>query len=779
MNPEHRPALGSPALRLAAFAALAALAGAQWMRLVEEPPTGRVALAVVALTAGAGLIALIAARHPRRVAGAAFGALAALGAIALGVLAIGVPARLIEPGGWGELGSEIGRGFSGLSGDVAYPYRGGNEWSRLVILAGLPVALGLAAALAFWPGGRSARARRTVPLVILAATFATGATVVAPERPLLWGFLLLLGIGAWLWLPSLGTRDAVAGAALVAVAGALALPLAGALDHDEPWIDFREWEFGRAEPTTFEWNHSYGPLDWPRHGTALAAMETDEPQYWKTAVLSEFDGTAWQRAEQSFGDRLELPTEVEGKSGAIGFAAPNARWIEQIGVTVGPMESEFVLGAGTLISVDELSNVLARPDGTTVMDGDPLEEGDTYSVSAYVPDPSVGRLRSAPDRYEPALARYTQLAVPDGPAAGGIGPTPPASRTSVQVPLRGAPTPAGDRAARRAIAASPYAETYELATRLTRDEPTAYDAARSIEQHFQSGFTYTEDPPPHRYPLRSFLFDERTGYCQQFSGAMALMLRMSGIPSRVVSGFSPGTPDPDDKDRYLVQDLDAHSWVEAYFPTIGWITFDPTPPSAPATGRTNDLSFDAGGLGLGGGDQGQNRRKGFTPPETRPDVAASSAAFPVWTLPAGIGILGLIVLAAAVAITTIRRFRYSRLSPAAAADAHLRELPLALNRLGWPIKTNETLLALDRRLARYRKEAAAHYVAKLRAGRFSPTNDGTPTLTDRRALRDDLVGRNGLRSRLSGLLALPPGGPSDSCSGATAPRPPSPPSDEG
>ncbi|MGH2962990.1 MAG: transglutaminaseTgpA domain-containing protein, partial [Solirubrobacterales bacterium] len=514
----------------------------------------------------------------------------------LGLLAIGVPARLIQPGGWDELGSEIGRGFSGLNGDIAYPYRGANEWSRLVILAGLPLALGLAAALAFWPGGRSPRARRTVPLVVLAATFAVGATVVAPEQPLLWGFLLLLAIGAWLWLPSVGTRDAIAGAVLVAVAGALALPLAGALDHDEPWIDFREWELGRADPTTFEWNHSYGPLDWPRHGTALAAMETDNPQYWKTAVLSEFDGTAWQRTEQAFGDRLELPMEVEGESGAIGFEAPNARWLEQIGVTVGPMESEFVLGAGALISVDGLENVLSRPDGTTVTDGDPLEEGDTYSITAYAPDPSARRLRGVPDRYEPALARYTQLTIPGRAPAQGPESTALAPRTDVQIPLRGAPTPPGDRAARQTIAASPYADTYELATRLTR-EPTAYDAARSIEQHFQSGFTYTEDPPSNRNPLSAFLFEGRLGYCQQFSGAMALMLRMSGIPSRVVSGFSPGTPDPDDKDRYLVQDLDAHSWVEAYFPTIGWVSFDPTPASAPAAGRTAAASLDAGGLG--------------------------------------------------------------------------------------------------------------------------------------------------------------------------------------
>ena len=62
---------------------------------------------------------------------------------------------------------------------------------------------------------------------------------------------------------------------------------------------------------------------------------------------------------------------------------------------------------------------------------------------------------------------------------------------------------------------------------------------------------------------------------------MALMLRMSGIPARVVSGFSPGSFNRD-TGEYRVRDLDAHSWVEVYFPDIGWVTFDPTPAAAPA-----------------------------------------------------------------------------------------------------------------------------------------------------------------------------------------------------
>jgi transglutaminase-like putative cysteine protease len=574
-----------------------------------------------------------------------------------------------------------------------------------------------------------------------------------------WGVLLLVGIGAWLWLPSLPTRDAIAGTALVAVAGLLALPIAGAIDSEEPWIDFREWEFGRSKPSTFDWNHSYDPLDWPRDGTVLAAMESDRPQYWRTAVLDEFDGVRWQRPEQSFGERLELPNAVEGDATEGSLAGLNRKWLEEVDVTVGPMESEFVLGAGAVVSADGLDSVLNLPNGTAVTGDEPLEEGDSYSVLSYAPDPSVRQLRAAPTDYSPSLARYTELTVPGRPIAEGNQFVDPAAQTSVEVPLRG--TSGGSRAASRELADSPYAGAYRLAQRLTADEPTAFDATKAIERHFQTGFTYTENPPEHRVPLAGFLSTSRSGYCQQFSGAMALMLRMLGIPSRVVSGFSPGTADPDDEDRYLVEDLDAHSWVEAYFPKIGWVTFDPTPSGgAPATGRLDDSEIDSVGATTPSGNDPDNlRRKGFTPGEgTTVAPVAESSTFPLW-IPAAIGIAGLLALAALAAITAVRRFRYSRLSPVAAAEAHLRELPLALTRLGWPYSPSDTLLDLEDVLLRHGKRTAPRYIAKLRTGRFAATHDGTPTLAERRALRDDLTASDGVRSRLRGLLALPPGGP--------------------
>jgi hypothetical protein len=83
-----------------------------------------------------------------------------------------------------------------------------------------------------------------------------------------------------------------------------------------------------------------------------------------------------------------------------------------------------------------------------------------------------------------------------------------------------------------------------------------------------------------------FLFERKAGHCEYFASSMALMLRTLGIPARVVNGFRGGEFNSV-TDSYIVRGRDAHSWVEAYFPRYGWITFDPTPPGAVATGTWN------------------------------------------------------------------------------------------------------------------------------------------------------------------------------------------------
>jgi transglutaminase-like putative cysteine protease len=108
-----------------------------------------------------------------------------------------------------------------------------------------------------------------------------------------------------------------------------------------------------------------------------------------------------------------------------------------------------------------------------------------------------------------------------------------------------------------------------------------YDQAKAIESWFlaKGRFTYTLTPPPAPAgvrPLDYFLFTSKKGFCQDFSTAMNVMLRTLGIPSRQISGFGQGVFDEKTR-RYLVNSLDAHSWVEAYFPGYGWIPFEATP----------------------------------------------------------------------------------------------------------------------------------------------------------------------------------------------------------
>jgi hypothetical protein len=130
---------------------------------------------------------------------------------------------------------------------------------------------------------------------------------------------------------------------------------------------------------------------------------------------------------------------------------------------------------------------------------------------------------------------------------------------------------------------------HNLALLWTRGASDPYEQATDIESHLrQSGaFFYTLSPsagPPGTWPIVYFLTVSHQGYCQYFASAMGAMLRSLGIPTRLVTGYGPGAPTgkftPGGQQYYRVTSNDAHSWVEAYFPTYGWIPFEPTPPSA-------------------------------------------------------------------------------------------------------------------------------------------------------------------------------------------------------
>jgi transglutaminase-like putative cysteine protease len=120
-----------------------------------------------------------------------------------------------------------------------------------------------------------------------------------------------------------------------------------------------------------------------------------------------------------------------------------------------------------------------------------------------------------------------------------------------------------------------------LAEQIAQTARGPYSKAVAIERHLQASYRYTLDlKRDDRFePLEDFLFVQRAGHCEYFASAMAVMLRTLGIPSRTVNGFYGGEWNP--YGNYLaIRQGDAHTWVEAWFDGVGWVTFDPTPAGA-------------------------------------------------------------------------------------------------------------------------------------------------------------------------------------------------------
>lgn len=118
----------------------------------------------------------------------------------------------------------------------------------------------------------------------------------------------------------------------------------------------------------------------------------------------------------------------------------------------------------------------------------------------------------------------------------------------------------------------------ELSSQVTRGATTPYQKAELIKAHLQSNYTYTTNLPPvdKNNPVEGFLFDSKKGHCEFFATSMALMLRASGVPARVVNGFLGGVWNS--AGGYMaVRQGDAHAWTEVYIPQYGWVPFDATP----------------------------------------------------------------------------------------------------------------------------------------------------------------------------------------------------------
>jgi transglutaminase-like putative cysteine protease len=711
--------------RFVVFGALAAWGSLHWMALLEpaEPERGWLVVLVGLIAAGAMLAA--GRLEGRRRVVAAVAALVPLTALVF--LAGRVADELLMPDGWSELAGGISRGVSDLPG-VRVPYRGLDDWVRTVIPLGGSALIVLAALLAFWP-----RRRRLgwplAALLVLTAVYVVPIVAMDVSDEFVRGAGFTLLMVAFLRLEKLRRPDTVAAAAIAVAATVLALIAAPVLNRDSPWFDYESWalETSASKSTTFTWSHNYDILDWPRDGRELLRVRANQPAYWKAENLDMYDGERWVRSQVSYG----VPEYPEEEPDVV------RRWSQELRVSIRNLRTDTYITAGYAFDID-----IPRLNNVPTMDGlvvppRTLRRGDTYRAEVYTPKPSEGQRRRAGDDYDSLLNAYTTIytTMIGIPGAEHVRMTFPFFGDELGVIEHGPPQ---NISTDQALTQGGLTRTYALSQQLAEGARTPDEYVQRVLGHLGSDqFMYSETPPPEAKTLDGFLFDAKQGYCQQFSGAMALLLRMGGVPARVVTGFSTGATDTK-TGEYVVRDFDAHSWVEAYYPGWGWITFDPTPGASPARSQPADAASTGASSGAG------TPRFGADPlAERGAGVPLAPDSAPWWRWP--LLVVGGLALGAVIA-ALIRRWRRG-------APPALYELERALRRTRRVPAPGTTLHALESRFAA--TPAAAGYVRALRESRYRD-EPSHPTRAQRRGLRSELGRGAGIIGRLRAWWALPP-----------------------
>ncbi len=281
---------------------------------------------------------------------------------------------------------------------------------------------------------------------------------------------------------------------------------------------------------------------------------TTQARYWRAVVFDTYDGKGWLNTNDT---QLLLPATqpapiadwesrapvtqtitLMAPSGNVVFGVPDVR---QLNMPVDVLISNVPANPldAPLWGADE--GVVAPVEFTMVRTRRQLDVGDTYTLLSNATDVSQLDMEGASTEYPAAiLDRYLQI--PEG--------------------------------------FSP--RVTELAASLTLTATTPYDKAKAIESYLRT-ITYNDAiaaPPADADPIEYFLFTIREGYCDYYATSMAMMLRTLGIPARTASGYAEGIFD-EESGLYFISERDAHTWVEVFFPGLGWVEFEPTAGESP------------------------------------------------------------------------------------------------------------------------------------------------------------------------------------------------------
>ncbi|MDX6413494.1 MAG: protein-glutamine gamma-glutamyltransferase [Gaiellaceae bacterium] len=532
-------------LKTVSLSGLAALVIAvDWLRFEEPRLGGERPVVLVALAIAPVLLRPLWLRLAGIVVAAV---LAASVAFSLSPLAIWPGGR----GFFGPIGSRFSRGFLDFY-DFRLPINGVARPQMHAVLLTAIFGFTLAVALAI------AARRALVAVLILFIGAGWPATLLSGGNELGRGIAILgVALAILAAMTARPSRLALVAAGAV-IAGAFALSSSPAVAKSA-FLDWQHWDFSthaqKSVSVRYVWDAQYNGIHFPKKQTIVMTIRAPHrPFYWRATVLDRFDGTRWL-------ERIwhESPAEARVLQPAASRARQNL--IPQK-VTIAALQDNHVIGASVPVTNDLGKGGAYAGQGVTLAIGG-LHRDEHYTVSSYAPSPTPQELvRVRPD-YPKALTRPgRELGIGDGVNALPFGRA--GREKKLLDSLRGR--------------LQPYAQLFRRAQAVAGETRSPYAATVALEAWFRStgGFTYSEQPgtTPGLPPLVGFVTNTKTGYCQHFAGAMAVMLRLLGIPARVAAGFVPGRYQ---SDLWQVTDHDAHAWVEVWFKGYGWLPFDPTP----------------------------------------------------------------------------------------------------------------------------------------------------------------------------------------------------------
>lgn len=300
-------------------------------------------------------------------------------------------------------------------------------------------------------------------------------------------------------------------------------------------------------------------------------LKSGERYYWRARVYDTYDGT-WIST---------LPSVQEFTPNDYSLTFPEYEGRETVRFSMEtsfPIQNLYAPAEPVWVSRPVQAHVARNADGTTdlgQLKATPLLlPGDIYEVDSSLTSATISQLRTAGEEYPSWVTdRYLQL---------------PENITE---------------------------RTRQLAEQIGSHLETPYDRAQAVTDFLRNNIEYSETiplPPANQEAVDWLLFDYRRGFCNYYATAEVVLLRSLGIPARMAVGYAEGerqsleSPDvgplvrPGEanlpreiaptEELYIVRHRDLHAWPEVYFPTVGWVEFEPTVSQAPIIRPVGNLN---------------------------------------------------------------------------------------------------------------------------------------------------------------------------------------------